>query len=74
LDKEVAEGGGKRQVADARRKETQRREEKRESRVAERQRFKKAKKAHMYHANGQKKLGREGVFLLEKVKRMMGGA
>jgi len=73
FDKELTEGGRKRQAADARRKETERRGDERGSKMAERQRIKKkAKKAHMYLANGQKKLGRESSILLEKVQRMMG--
>jgi hypothetical protein len=73
FDKELAEGGRKRHTADSRREEADRRAEARNSKMAERQRFKKkSREAHMYHANGQKKLGRESAFLLEKVRRMMG--
>ena len=49
-------------------------EQERQSKIAERERFRKAMaKARTGGPNGQRKLGRESKVLLEKVKRMTGG-
>ncbi|KAI1657547.1 hypothetical protein F4813DRAFT_80408 [Daldinia decipiens] len=75
FDKAVADGDRKKAEAEERTQEIARRNAERESKIAEREKFRKAMaKARMPGRDGQRKLGRESGLLLEKVKKMVGGA
>lgn len=63
----------KQEEAEARRSAREEAAAQRESKLAERDRFRKMMaKARSGGPNGQRKLGRESTLLLEKVKRMVG--
>jgi hypothetical protein len=73
FDKAKAEADAKKREAEERRAEFERRDTERKSKVAERERHRRAMaKARTGGKNGQRKLGRESVVLLDKVKRMVG--
>jgi hypothetical protein len=73
FDKETAFAQKQKEEAEARRLEFERRNEERDQKIAERERFRKAMaKARTGGRNGQRKLGRESKVLLEKVKRVLG--
>ncbi|KAM7204481.1 hypothetical protein V8F20_003597 [Naviculisporaceae sp. PSN 640] len=73
FDKQLAEAERKRQEAEARAAEFARREEERQKRIAERERYRKAMaKAKTPGRDGKRKIGREGVILLDKVKKLVG--
>ncbi|KAL7915930.1 hypothetical protein GGI35DRAFT_473250 [Trichoderma velutinum] len=69
-EKQLKKAADRRQEADAKRKEYERRMEERAQKQAERERFKKAM-AKTRDKDGNKKLGRESSLLLEKVKRLV---
>ncbi|KAL6698115.1 hypothetical protein J3F84DRAFT_366553 [Trichoderma pleuroticola] len=69
-DKQLKKAADRRQEADTKRKEYERRMEERAQKQAERERFKKAM-AKTRDKDGKKKLGRESSLLLEKVKRLV---
>ncbi|KAI1651439.1 uncharacterized protein F4817DRAFT_311697 [Daldinia loculata] len=74
FDKAVADGDRKKAEAEARAQEIARRNAERESKIAEREKFRKAMaKARTPGRDGQRKLGRESGLLLEKVKKIVGG-
>ncbi|KAI0110106.1 hypothetical protein F4814DRAFT_425791 [Daldinia grandis] len=74
FDKAVADGDRKKAEAEARAQEVARRNAERESKIAERERFRKAMaKARKPGRDGQRKLGRESGLLLEKAKKIVGG-
>ncbi|KAI0882774.1 uncharacterized protein GGS22DRAFT_168694 [Annulohypoxylon maeteangense] len=73
FDKASADAERKKAEADARAQEIERRNEERNSKIAERERFRKAMaKARKPGRDGQRRLGRESGLLLEKVKKMVG--
>lgn len=73
FDKAKAEADAKRKEAEARRAEFERRDRERKAKVEERERHRRAMaKARTGGKNGQRKLGRESVVLLDKVRRMVG--
>ncbi|KFZ16646.1 hypothetical protein V502_04993, partial [Pseudogymnoascus sp. VKM F-4520 (FW-2644)] len=73
FDKAKAEADAKRVEAEARRAEFERRDKERKGKVEERERHRRAMaKARTGGRNGQRKLGRESVVLLDKVRRMVG--
>ncbi|KAK1771344.1 hypothetical protein QBC33DRAFT_591486 [Phialemonium atrogriseum] len=73
-EKELAEAARKREEAEERAAERARREQERVRRVAERERHRRVMaKARVPGRNGQRRLGRESVVLLDKVKRLVGG-
>lgn len=73
FDKAKAEADAKRVEAEARRAEFERRDKERRGKVEERERHRRAMaKARTGGRNGQRKLGRESVVLLDKVRRMVG--
>ncbi|KAF3067111.1 hypothetical protein GL218_08800 [Daldinia childiae] len=75
FDKAVADGDRKKAEAEARAQEIARQNAERENKIAEREKFRKAMaKARTPGRDGQRKLGRESGLLLEKVKKMVGGA
>ncbi|KAL7950137.1 hypothetical protein V8C42DRAFT_309585 [Trichoderma barbatum] len=69
-DKQLKKASDRREEAEAKRKEYERRMEERAQKQAERERFKKAM-AKTRDKDGNKKLGRESALLLEKVKRLV---
>lgn len=73
FDKELAQAEKKKAEAEARAAEFARREEEKKRRIAERERFRKAMaKAKAPGRDGKRKIGREGVILLDKVKKLVG--
>ncbi|KFY10466.1 hypothetical protein V492_05003, partial [Pseudogymnoascus sp. VKM F-4246] len=73
FDQAKAEADAKRAEAEARRAEFERRDKERKAKVEERERHRRAMaKARTGGKNGQRKLGRESVVLLDKVRRMVG--
>ncbi|ELR09238.1 hypothetical protein VC83_01874 [Pseudogymnoascus destructans] len=73
FDKAKAEADVKRKEAEERRAEFERRDKERKGKVEERERHRRAMaKARTGGRNGQRKLGRESVVLLDKVRRMVG--
>lgn len=71
--KEIAFAKQKKAESDSRKAEFERREKEKATKVEERDRFRKAMaKARTGGKNGQRKLGRESMVLLEKVKRAVG--
>ncbi|OBT47689.1 hypothetical protein VE00_02241 [Pseudogymnoascus sp. WSF 3629] len=73
FDKAKAEADVKRKEAEERRAEFERRDKERRGKVEERERHRRAMaKARTGGRNGQRKLGRESVVLLDKVRRMVG--
>jgi hypothetical protein len=69
-DKQLKKAEERRAEAEQRANEIQQRREERARKLAERERFKKAM-AKTRDKDGKKKLGRESVLLLDKVKKMM---
>ncbi|KAL7937924.1 hypothetical protein V8C35DRAFT_290303 [Trichoderma chlorosporum] len=69
-DKQLKKAADRRQEAETKRKEYERRMEERAQKQAERERFKRAM-AKTRDKDGNKKLGRESTLLLEKVKRLV---
>ncbi|KAF4973855.1 hypothetical protein FZEAL_9201 [Fusarium zealandicum] len=69
-EKQLQKADEKREEAEMRQREYQRRCEEREQKIADRQRFKKAM-AKTSDRDGKKKLGRESALLLDRVKRMV---
>ncbi|KAH7328370.1 hypothetical protein B0I35DRAFT_16630 [Stachybotrys elegans] len=69
-DKQLQKADERRVEAEERAREIQQRREERARKLAERERFKKAM-AKTRDKDGKKKLGRESVLLLDKVKKMM---
>ncbi|KAI1373688.1 hypothetical protein F4677DRAFT_448258 [Hypoxylon crocopeplum] len=75
FDKAEADAERKKTEAEARTQEIARRNAERNSKIAERERLRRAMaKARTPGRDGQRKLGRESGLLLEKVKRMVGEA
>lgn len=73
FDKAKAEADAKRKEAEERRAEFEKRDRERKAKVEERERHRRAMaKARTGGRNGQRKLGRESVVLLDKVRRMVG--
>ncbi|KAK1252886.1 hypothetical protein MKX08_004073 [Trichoderma sp. CBMAI-0020] len=70
-DKQLQKAAERREEAEAKRAEFERRMEERAQKRAEREKFKKAM-AKTRDKDGKKKLGRESSLLLEKVKRLVG--
>ncbi|KAM0484320.1 hypothetical protein ACHAPX_001741 [Trichoderma viride] len=70
-DKQLTKAAERREEAETKRAEFERRMEERAQKRAEREKFKKAM-AKTRDKNGNKKLGRESSLLLEKVKRLVG--
>jgi hypothetical protein len=74
FDKELALAERKKQEAEARANELEKREQEKQRKMAERERYRKTMaKARTGPKNGRRKLGRESVVLLEKVKKLVGG-
>lgn len=72
-EKQVAEAARKKQEAEERARERERREAERNRRMAERERHRKQLvKARTPGKDGRRKLGRESVVLLDRVKRLVG--
>ncbi|KAM0259030.1 hypothetical protein ACHAQJ_003529 [Trichoderma viride] len=69
-DKQLQKAAQRQEEAEMKRREFERRMEERAQKQAERDRFKKAM-AKTRDKDGKKKLGRESVLLLEKVKRLV---
>ncbi|KAH7383694.1 hypothetical protein BKA64DRAFT_682979 [Cadophora sp. MPI-SDFR-AT-0126] len=73
FEKEQAFAAQKKEEAEARRAEFERREKEKKEKIEERERFRRTMaKARTGGKNGQRKLGKESQVLLEKVKRMVG--
>ncbi|KAI0012976.1 hypothetical protein F4779DRAFT_566444 [Xylariaceae sp. FL0662B] len=73
FDKAVADAERKKAEAEARAQEITRRNEERNRKIAERERFRRAMvKARAPGRDGKRRLGRESGLLLEKVKKMVG--
>lgn len=70
-DKQLQKAAERREEAETKRAEFERRMEERAQKRAEREKFKKAM-AKTRDKDGKKKLGRESSLLLEKVKRLVG--
>ncbi|KAL7921121.1 hypothetical protein ACQKWADRAFT_296314 [Trichoderma austrokoningii] len=70
-DKQLTKAAQRREEAEAKRAEFERRMEERAQKRAEREKFKKAM-AKTRDKDGKKKLGRESSLLLEKVKKLVG--
>ncbi len=75
FDKAALDGERKKAEAEARAEAIAKRNAERDRKIAERERFRKAMaKARTPGRDGKRKLGRESSFLLEKAKRLVGGA
>jgi len=74
-EKQLAEAERKKKEAEARAAEFARREEEKQNRIQARERYRKQMaKARQPGRDGKRKLGRESNLLLDKAKRIMGGA